>query len=64
METLTLNEVTNFAYAKEVELKENMLIGKAKSSAKGLVVAKGRPEKKSSGQWSGSSKSRDSRSKS
>ncbi|WZZ59084.1 hypothetical protein YC2023_059191 [Brassica napus] len=63
-ETLTLNEVTSFVYAKEVELKEKGLIGKAKSNAEGLVVARGRPERKGSGQSSGRSKSRDSRSKS
>lgn len=63
-ETLTLNEVTSSSYAKEVELKKKGLIGKAKSSAEGLVAARGRPEKKISGQRSGRSKSKDSRSKS
>ena len=39
-ETLTLNEVTRSAYAKEVELKKNGLIVKTKSNAKGLVVTR------------------------
>ncbi|CAA7021882.1 unnamed protein product [Microthlaspi erraticum] len=63
-ETLTLHEVTTSAYAKEVELKESGLLGKAKSGAEALVVSRGRSKKKSSWQNRGRSKSKDTRSKS
>lgn len=48
-ETLTLQEVTTSAYAKEVELKEAGLIGKARSNAEGLIAERGRSESKSQG---------------
>lgn len=45
-ETLTLQEVTTSAYTKEVELKEDGKISKARSYTERLVVGRGRYETK------------------
>ncbi|KAJ4885668.1 Retrovirus-related Pol polyprotein from transposon TNT 1-94 [Raphanus sativus] len=45
-ETLTMNDVINSAYSKEVELKEKGLLNKSRSDAEGLYVeSRGRSEK-------------------
>ena len=47
-ETLTMNDVINSAYSKEVELKEKGLLNKSRSDAEGLYVedSRGRSDKK------------------
>lgn len=63
-ETLTVKEVTASAYAKEAELVEKGLGKKPKTSSKGLVVSRGRSEKKPGSYGRNISKSRDNISKS
>ena len=60
-ETLTMNDVTNSAYSKEVELKEKGLLNKSRSDVEGLYVeySRGRSDKKGyKGKSRGRSKSR------
>ena len=46
-ETLTMNDVINSAYSKEVELKEKRLLNKSRSGEEGLYVeSRGRSEKR------------------